>query len=260
MTDPDTLARHLDEAACHARPVPQSPPGQSLTPEAAYDVQQRLVARRLARGETAVGIKLGLTSRAKMEQVGVREVIVGRLTDAMQMEEGGTIALDRLIHPRIEPEIAFLLARPLPPDPTLPQAMACLDGLAAAVEIIDSRYQGFRFDLGDVIADNASSAGFILGPWHPPATDVANLGIVLSVSGQLRETGSSAAILGHPLRALVAAARIAAARGIATQPGEIVLAGAATAAIPLAPGDAFLAEFSRLGRIRTTARRAAEAG
>jgi 2-oxo-3-hexenedioate decarboxylase len=259
MNDVEAIARTLDHAQTEVQAVPQTPPERALTAGQGYAVQERLVARRLARGERVVGLKLGLTSRAKMEQVGVREVIVGRLTDAMRMEEGGTIALERLIHPRIEPEIAFLLSRPLPPDPSLPEALACVEALAPALEVIDSRYQAFRFDLGDVIADNSSSAGFILGHWHSAQTDIANLGILLSVGGRLRETGSSAAILGHPARALVAAARIAAARGIATAAGDIVLAGAATAAVPLADGAWVTAEFSRLGRVQTDARRGAGA-
>ncbi len=261
MIDAEAIARTLDHGQTHVQAVPQTPPERALTADQGYAVQERLVARRLARGERPVGLKLGLTSRAKMEQVGVREVIVGRLTDAMRMEEGGTIALDELIHPRIEPEIAFLLSRPLPPDPTRAcvEALACVEAVAPALEIIDSRYRAFRFDLGDVIADNSSSAGFILGHWHPAQTDITNLGILLSVGGTLRETGSSAAILGHPARALVAAARIAAARGIATAAGDVVMAGAATAAVPLADGAWVTAEFSRLGRVQTDARRGAGA-
>ncbi|MBC7133722.1 MAG: fumarylacetoacetate hydrolase family protein [Roseovarius sp.] len=260
MIDIAAIAETLDHAQVHARAVPQSPPERALSADQGYAVQERLVARRLARGERAVGIKLGLTSHAKMEQVGVREVIVGRLTDAMRMEEGGTIALERLIHPRIEPEIAFLLSRPLPREPGLSEALACVEALAPALEIIDSRYENFRFDLGDVIADNSSSAGFILGQWHPADTDIADLGIRLSVGGALRESGSSAAILGHPARALVAAARIAAKRGIATGAGDIVMAGAATAAVPLADGAWVTAGFGHLGRVQTGARRASGTG
>lgn len=109
MTDADARAETLDLAALKARPVLQRPPEQSLSVEAAYAVQARLVARRLARGERLVGLKLGLTSEAKMKQVGVTEVILGRLTDAMQHDQGSTIDLGALIHPRVEPEIAFLL-------------------------------------------------------------------------------------------------------------------------------------------------------
>lgn len=255
MTDPDTRADILDRAATEVRAVAQLPPENSLDVETAYQVQERLVARRLARGERLVGLKLGLTSEAKMKQVGVREVILGRLTDAMRHEPGSSIDLRRLIHPRVEPEIAFLLRRPLPPQATLAEVQDCVEAVAPALEIIDSRYQGFRFDLGDVIADNASSAGFILGIWQPPETDTAaDIAISLSVSGKLCEVGSSAAILGHPLRALAEAGRIAAARGIASAAGDVVLAGAATAAVPLTPGALIAADFEGLGRIEIRAR------
>lgn len=253
MTDHEARAAVLDGAMLAARPVPQLPPEQALSVEAAYAIQARVVARRLARGERPVGLKLGLTSEAKMRQVGVTEVILGRLTDAMQHDEGGLIDLARLIHPRVEPEIAFLLRRPLPADPTPEQALDCVESVAPALEIIDSRYDGFRFDLGDVIADNASSAGFVLGRWHPPDTDIGNVPISLCLSGRSCETGSSAAILGHPLNALAAAGRIAAARGIATARGDVVLAGAATAAIPLSPGARVRADFGPLGRIEIRA-------
>jgi 2-oxo-3-hexenedioate decarboxylase len=249
MTDPDTRADILERAATEVRAVAQLPPENSLDVETAYQVQERLVARRLARGERLVGLKLGLTSEAKMKQVGVREVILGRLTDAMRHEPGSSIDLRRLIHPRVEPEIAFLLRRPLPPHATLAEVRDCIEAVAPALEIIDSRYQGFRFDLGDVIADNASSAGFVLGSWQPPETDTADIAIALSLSGKLCETGSSSAILGHPLRALAEAGRIAAARGIATAAGDVVLAGAATAALPLTAGALIAADFEGLGRI-----------
>jgi 2-oxo-3-hexenedioate decarboxylase len=253
VIDPDTRAGILDRAATEVRAVAQLQPENSLDVETAYQVQERLIACRLARGERLVGLKLGLTSEAKMKQVGVREVILGRLTDAMRHEAGASIDLGRLIHPRVEPEIAFLLRRPLPPHPTPADLRECIEAVAPALEIIDSRYEGFRFDLGDVIADNASSAGFVLGRWQSPETDTGDVAISLSVSGKLCETGSSAAILGHPRRALAEAGRIAAARGIATAAGDIVLAGAATAAVPLHPGALIAADFEGLGRVEIRA-------
>lgn len=246
MTD---LAETLDRAACEARAVPQSPPGKSLSLDDAYRVQARVVARRLERGERPVGLKVGLTSEAKMRQVGVREVILGRLTDAMQISDGGFVDLGRMIHPRVEPEVAFLLSRPLPPTSDPASVLACVAGVAAALEIIDSRYQGFRFDLGDVVADNASSAGFVLGPWHPVGTDVGDIPIELALAGETGETGSSAEILGHPLRALAEAGRIAAVQGIPMAAGDVVLSGAATAAIPLRDGAQVNARFGALGHL-----------
>ncbi|MGI6246146.1 MAG: 2-keto-4-pentenoate hydratase [Pseudochelatococcus sp.] len=248
--DLEQLAGRLDGAALAATATPQLPEGAALTPAVAYAVQALVVGKRLARGDTRTGIKMGLTSRAKMEQVNVDEVIFGQLTSGMWREEGAPVARGDFIHPRAEPEIAFLLKKPLEGRVTIPEAVAALEAVAPAVEIIDSRYENFRFALGDVIADNSSSAGYVVGGFHPPHTDIANLGIVLSVNGEARQIGSSAAILGHPLRSLVAAARMVARLGLRLNPGDIVLAGGATAAVPLAAGDHVSTEFQNIGRVQ----------
>ncbi len=249
MTSLQERAALLDDATSAARSVPQLPPDQALSIEDAYAIQALVVGQRLARGQRLVGLKLGLTSKAKMKQVGVTEVILGQLTDAMRYEEGDSLNLGPFIHPRVEPEIAFLLRSPLPPNPTPEEALTCVEAVAPALEIIDSRYEGFRFDLGDVIADNASSAGYVLGREFPPEIDIGDITISMAMSDGPEETGSSAAILGHPLNALAAAGRLAAARGITTSAGDVVLAGAATAAISLSAGAVVSAEFGPLGQI-----------
>ncbi len=160
------------------------------------------MARRLGRGERQVGMKMGFTSRAKMLQMGIDDLIWGRLTSGMRVEEGSTIKLSSYVHPRVEPEIAFLLKRPLAGDVTASEALAAVEAIAPALEIIDSRYQNFKFSLPDVIADNASSSGFVIGAWNAPNSDIGNLGMVMSFDGKAQHMGSSAAILGNPLRAL----------------------------------------------------------
>ncbi|ASK34694.1 4-oxalocrotonate decarboxylase [Alcanivorax sp. N3-2A] len=249
MTRIDDIATRLDEAAFSARAVAQIDPDGELPLADAYEIQRRSVARRLARGERPVGIKMGFTSRAKMIQMGVDDVIWGRLTSGMQVDDGGTLDLSRFIHPRVEPELAFVLKRPLSGHVSPAQALAAVEAVAPALEIIDSRYQDFKFSLSDVIADNASSSGFVVGPWADPRTDLANLGMVMSFDGVDQELGSSAALLGHPLRALAAAARVA---GEAEEPlpaGAIVMAGAATSAQWLRPGIHVQLEVERLGRV-----------
>jgi 2-oxo-3-hexenedioate decarboxylase len=243
------LAGIIDEAARTAQAIPQLTLKEDLSPEDAYRVQRASVERRLHRGERRVGIKMGLTSRAKMMQVGVAEVIWGRLTDAMRLEEGGALRLDRYVHPRVEPEVAFLLKAELSGEVSPLEAMTAVAAVAPAMEVIDSRYKNFKFALADVIADNASSAGFVLGAWCDPATDIANLGMILEIDGRPQQIGSSAAILGHPLRSLVAAARMAGRAGEALQPGWIVLAGAATEACPLQAGMYVRTEVERLGAV-----------
>lgn len=234
MTDLGAIAARLDDAARLARPVPQL--AEPLSLDDAYAVQARSLALRLGRGERLVGAKMGFTSRAKMQQMGVDDVIIGRLTDAMAIEEGGSAPAARFIHPRVEPELVFLLKRPLAGVVTPLEALQAVEAVAPALEIIDSRYRDFRFSLSDVVADNTSAAGFVTGGWLRPDSDFSNLGLILALNGVETAFGSTAAILGHPLRALVAAARLAAAAGFALEPGEIVLAGAATEALPLPPG------------------------
>jgi len=247
MVDIDTLAARLDDAQRFARATPQL--SEPLTVTDAYAVQAASLARRYARGERRVGIKMGFTSRAKMAQMGVNEMIWGRLTDAMMVEEGDRIAFGAYVHPRVEPEIAFLLKAALPGRVTIPQAVVALAGVAPALEIIDSRYENFKFSWTDVVADNSSSSGFVIGAWNDPAQSVANLGMVLEIDGAARQIGSSAAILGNPLRSLVAAARLADAAGEPLQAGDIVLAGGATAAEALVPGQHVRLCVQRLGTV-----------
>lgn len=249
MTRLDEIAERLDGAARDARAVAQIDPDGSLALVDAYEIQRRSVARRLARGEQRLGIKMGFTSRAKMIQMGVDDVIWGRLTSAMRIDDGGTLDLSRFIHPRVEPELAFVLKRPLAGEVSPAQALAAVEAVAPALEIIDSRYQDFKFSLPDVIADNASSSGFVIGPWGDPHTDLSNLGMAMSFDGVDQELGSSAALLGHPLRALAAAARVAGEAGEPLAAGAIVMAGAATSAQWLRPGIHVQLVVERLGRV-----------
>jgi len=129
------------------------------------------------------------------------------------------------------------------------EALDAVEAIAPALEIIDSRYENFKFALGDVIADNSSSSGFVVGNWQAPSTDVSNLGIILKFDGRPVQMGSTAAILGNPLRSLVAAARMVARWGEKLEPGMIVLAGGATAASPLAAGVHVCGEFQNIGNV-----------
>jgi 2-oxo-3-hexenedioate decarboxylase len=223
-------ADYLDGAQRAATAVAQLPAG--LTLDEAYRIQHEVLALRIARGERPAGTKLGFTSAAKMVQMGVSEIIVGQLTDAMQSPDGGRLALSRFIHPRIEPEVAFRLARDVDVDIDIEQ---CIDAVAPALEIIDSRFRDFRFSLPDVVADNTSAAAFVVGPWVPlaaPLADLPDWDVELLVDGAVVEKGSTADILGHPANALRALVPLAARHGFALTKGQVVLAGAATAAVP----------------------------
>jgi 2-oxo-3-hexenedioate decarboxylase len=244
----EKLARTLDDAARTATPTDQL--GDGLALKNAYRVQARSIALRHARGERRAGYKLGFTSRAKMAQMGLHEVIWGRLTDAMIVADGGEAAAERFIHPRVEPEVCFLVGAPLEGTVTALAAMEALAGVAPALEVIDSRYRDFKFSLADVVADNCSAAAIVVGPWSDPAAvDVANLGLLLEIDGVAARIGSTAAILGHPVRSLVAAARLVAEAGERLEPGDLVMAGGATEAVELRPGSRVRLEAERLGSV-----------
>jgi 2-oxo-3-hexenedioate decarboxylase len=151
------------------------------------------------------------------------------------------------VHPRVEPEIAFLLRKELPPKVSPLEALAAVEAIAPAMEIIDSRFRAFKFSLEDVVADNASSSGVVIGPWHRPDIDFSNLGLIMSCNGRAMQVGSTAAILGHPLRSLVAAARLAHEAGEPLQAGSIIMAGSASAAEPLTAGSYIELQMQHLG-------------
>lgn len=250
MTTTMEYAGLLDNAAANATEIAQFDPEGRLSLETAYAIQAASIQRRVERGHRRVGVKMGFTSRAKMLQMGLSDVIWGRLTSDMQIEEGTAIDLSSFVHPRVEPEIAFVLKRSLDGDVTGPQALAAVEAIAPALEIIDSRYKDFKFTLPEVIADNASSSGYVIGPWCDPGVDVSNLGLTLNIDGRVVQVGSTAALLGHPLRSLVAAARLSARAGEPLQAGWIVMAGGATPAEWIKPGQHVSVDIERLGSAR----------
>ncbi|MEU9868031.1 4-oxalocrotonate decarboxylase [Actinomadura sp. NPDC048021] len=220
--------------------------------ETAYQVQSGLVAARVAAGERIVGVKLGLTSRAKQQRMGVSAPLTGWLTDGMLLEPAAPVPVEQLIHPRVEPEIVFTLGRRLEgPGVTPASAMAAVRSVSAGLEVIDSRYRDFRFTLPDVVADNASSALFVLGDKEvePTDLDLAVETCVLSVGSTVVDTATGAAVQGHPARALALAANSLAERGLALEEGWIVLTGGMTDAVPLEPDRPVTAEFTHLGGV-----------
>ncbi|QRQ85179.1 2-keto-4-pentenoate hydratase [Cupriavidus oxalaticus] len=242
-----SVAAALDDAARKAVAVPQFSGSTPFSIEEAYRIQALSIERRCQRGERRIGIKLGFTSRAKMVQMGVDSLIWGWLTDDMVEEDGGSVQLEKYIHPRAEPEICFLSRRDIDRPLTLLEAVHYIEAVAPAIEIIDSRYEAFRFTLEDVVADNCSSAGLVVGPWSGKRDALANLGVVMRVDGRVAQTGSTAAILGHPLRSLVQASQILATTGTILPAGSLIMAGAATAAEVLARGNHVSAMVSGLG-------------
>ncbi|MFI7209621.1 2-keto-4-pentenoate hydratase [Micromonospora maritima] len=249
MIGPDVagIAEKLGAAADTATAIPQLAVETGLDVDAAYAVQTALVQRRLDRGERLVGLKMGLTSKAKMAQVGVDEVIWGRLTDVMRVPDGGGVDVGDFIHPRVEPEVAFLLDRLPDPGEPVGSFTRAVRAVAPAIELIDSRYANFTFSLPDVIADNTSAAAFVVGPWSPVPDGLENLGVLLEIDGRVAQVGSTAAILGDPRRALDEGLRLAGRHGVRLRKGWVFLAGAATAAVPLRPGAHVRATVEKIG-------------
>jgi 2-keto-4-pentenoate hydratase len=217
----------------------------------AYQVQAALW-RAVSLGAPApAGWKLGVTSRAKQAQVGVGEPVRGYLNGVDALDIGEPLDTGALIQPRAEPEIAFFLDRTLSrPDTRAADVLAATGGVAVAVEILDSRFQGYRFTMPDVIADNTSAGRYLVGAPVPPAgIDLRLVGVVLEHNGEVVATASGAASLGHPASAVAWLVRSLAAAGMALEAGQVVLSGGLTAAVPVAAGDVVVATIDRLGSL-----------
>ncbi|WP_030661780.1 2-keto-4-pentenoate hydratase [Streptomyces cellulosae] len=218
----------------------------------AYAVQDEALRRRLERGERLVGVKLGLTSRAKQQQMGVTSPLTAWLTDAMVLPAGDPVPQDELIHPRAEPEIVFVMRDRLAgPGVTAAVALAAVGSVHGGIEVIDSRYRDFKFTLPDVVADNASSARYVTGPvGRPPESlDLALEACVLEVDGQVVDSATGAAVQGHPAEALALAANDLARRGHTIEQGWVVLTGGMTDAVFAPPGSKVAVHFTHLGSV-----------
>ena len=231
------IARQLDEAAQHAVSVPQVAAAQNINLEESYKIQRLSMGRRYQRGEQSSGVKLGFTSRAKMEQMGVSDMIWGWLTDSMLYQDRDTLPLHKFIHPRAEPEVCFTVSKEINKALSLEEAKDHIGSLAVAIEIIDSRFQNFKFSLEDVVADNCSSTALVIGERLPIDTNLSNVSMQLVINSEVRQSGNTDAILGNPWESVVAASRLVAKAGLTLPKGSLIMAGAATAAEYLKSGD-----------------------
>lgn len=223
-----------------------------LTVADAYRIQDASRRHRQSRGERVVGVKMGLTSQAKQGSTHVDEPVVAWVTDAMRQPLNLPLSKDRYIHPRVGPELFFRLGAPLRgPSATKEDAADAVDGVVAGADIIDSRYHGFAFTLPDVVADNASSAGFIMGAVMRPidAVDLELEAVLVEVDGMVVDSATATAVLGHPLEAVAATANLLGARGLALAAGDWVLAGGMTDAVELTEKQSLSFHFSTLGSI-----------
>jgi 2-keto-4-pentenoate hydratase len=251
-----SAAEALDRlAAARAAGRPCAPVRTLLPPgdiAAAYAVQTAWVAGQVAAGDSVIGRKIGLTSAAVQAQLGVDQPDFGTLLSTMACPPGEPIDIGRLLQPRIEAEVAFVLDRDLDgPDIGPDDVLAATGAVAPALEIVDSRIAGWDISIVDTVADNASSGLFTVGPERRPpgGLDLAACPMRLWRGEEEVSAGSGAACLGHPAIAVAWLASAARSYGQPLRAGEIVLSGALGPMVPVRPGDRFTAEIGGLGRV-----------
>ena len=249
----EELAKHLENAELLAHDVTKiTDDYPDMTYDDAFDIQWEIRRRKEARGTKIVGMKMGLTSWAKMEQMGVEKPCYGFLADYFSVPDGGQIKHDELIHPKVEAELAFVTKAPLTgPGVHIGDVLRATDFVMPAVEIIDSRYRDFKFDLKSVIADNSSSSRFVAGGTmaRPEDLDLKNLGVVMEINGEVVQLGAGAAVLGHPASSVAMLANMLAERGEHIPAGTFIMIGAITAAVSVKKGDNFTVRYQGLGTV-----------
>jgi 2-oxopent-4-enoate hydratase len=247
------LAARLRAAEDDRAPIlPLTEEIPELTVADAYRIQQINVHRRKEEGGLVRGRKVGLTSLAMQQQLGVDEPDFGALFSDMVIEEGDPIPVSELIAPRIEAEIAFVMETELQgPGVTSADALRAVAGALPALEIIDSRVADWKIKLVDTIADNASSGRVVIGGRLTPVTelDLRLVGVVVSRNGRVVDTGAGAAALGNPARCVAWLANKLATFGAGLHAGDVVIPGAVHRMVPVDAGDVFRAEFAHLGAV-----------
>ena len=243
----------LTEARTTRRAIPQlSERVPSLDLPTAYEIQG---LQREGRGDL-IGWKLGVTSRAKQAQVGVDSPIYGFLATDHVLDQGEPLLVAEHINPRCEPEIAFVMGADLSgARVTATEVLAATGGVAAGIEVLDSRYTDYKFTMPDVVADNASAGRYVIGSPVPVAgIDLRLVGVLLEQNGEVVATASGAASLGHPAAAVAWLVRALAATGEGLRRGDVILSGGLTAATPVSAGDSIVVSIDRIGSVELACR------
>lgn len=248
------LAAALAEAERSRVPMgPLTASHPDLDATDAYEIALINIRRRLTDGARVVGHKVGLSSKAMQQMMGVDEPDYGHLLAEMEVFENVPVPAGNYLFPRVEVEVGFILADDLPgASCTEDDVLAATAAYVPAIELIDSRIKDWKIALCDTIADNASSAGFILGRERvsPKDLDITAIDAVLTCNGKVVAEGRSDAVLGNPVTAVAWLARKVDDFGVRLKAGDIVLPGSCTRAIDVHPGDAFVADFAGLGSVR----------
>ena len=247
------LAEHLDNCQRNAQDTPKiTDDHPDMDWDDAYAIQDAILARHLGRGARVIGLKAGLTSHAKMKQMGVETPVFGFLVDEYSVLEGAEVKVSELIHPKVEPEIAFVLKHALRgPGCHIGAVLAATDFVMPGIEVIDSRYRDFKFDLKSVVADNTSASRFVVGgqPLRPNELDLRTVGVVLEKNGEPVALGAGAAVLGHPAAAIAMLANHLGARGQEIPAGSLILSGGITEAVAVAAGDNVCLRVQGMGSV-----------
>ena len=251
----EEFADRLRRAEVDRTPIdPITDDRQDLTVADAYAIQRHNIERRVAAGRVVRGRKVGLTSRAMQQLLGVDEPDFGVLVDDMFVDDGDEVAPETMLQPRVEAEMAFVMARDLAgPGVITADALTSIAGVLPAIEIVDSRIADWRIRLVDTIADNASSGRVVLGGRLTPVTalDLRLTGMLFYRNGVPSDSGTGAAALGNPARCVAWLANKLGALGSGLRRDDVVLPGALHRMVPVRPGDVFRAEFAHLGSVTT---------
>ena len=252
----DELAADLAEAERSRVPIaPLTDRNPTIDVVDAYEIQLINIRQRVAEGARVVGHKVGLSSKAMQQMMGVDEPDYGHLLDEMQVFEDTPVKAGSYLYPRVEVEVGFVLAEDLPgAECTEADVLAATAAFAPSIELIDTRITDWKIKLCDTIADNASSAGFVLGAERvaPESLDIKGIDAVLTRNDEVVANGRSDAVLGNPVTAVAWLARKVEGFGVRLRKGDLVLPGSCTRAIDARPGDHFVAEFDGLGSVRLT--------
>ena len=256
ITDTKSLAEHLAGAWDKGEGVqPVTVLNPDLSVDDAYQVQLHTIEESVKAGQRITGKKIGLTSKAMQDMLGVGEPDYGHLLNQMHVENGGEITSSQVLQPKVEGEIAFILKDDLVgPNVTSLDVLKATDAIVPALEIVDSRIKDWKITLADTVADNASSGLYVLGgrPKKVGDVDLKQIGMALYKNGELLNTGVGAAALGDPAKCVAWLANKLATYGITLKKGEVILSGALSAAIEAEPGDHFYAKFAELGEVHVS--------
>lgn len=252
----ERFAAHLEKAretGEGVQPITELDP--DLTIDEAYSIQLHTIEQYIQAGDQITGKKIGLTSKVVQEALGVDEPDYGHLLSSMVVDNRGTVPFEKVLQPKVEGELAFILKEDLEgPNVTTIDVLQATDVVVPAIEIVDSRIKDWKITLADTVSDNASSGLYVLGDQAKKVTelDLKHIGMAMYKNDALQNTGAGAAALGNPAKCVAWLANKLARYNIRLKAGEVILSGALSAMVDARPGDHFRVKFQELGEVEVT--------